>query len=353
MIPVTPTAAPRGAGRETIPLSRPGRPLLVLAPMQGITDLSFWKVMAEYGPPDLLVTEYFRVHGDSRPERQILRSIRENPCGVPVLAQMIGGDVPALVRTAGLLQRERVAGIDLNLGCPAPLVCRKDAGGGLLRHPEQIDIILRALRDSVTTNLTVKTRVGFDRPHEFGPVLDILCRHQLDAVSVHARTVREMYDPITHYEWVRTAAIRLRCPVIANGNISSVGIARAVVAGTGAGGLMIGRGAVRNPWLFQQIRDAWSGTGSPSRTLADIRQYIDHLYRVACDPAAPTTARLGRLKRFLGFILPGLEPSGELVLRTKTATRDKELFRVCDEFLISTRPFDPEPHRESPCMALV
>ncbi|HPA21395.1 MAG TPA: tRNA-dihydrouridine synthase family protein [Verrucomicrobiae bacterium] len=321
--------------------------------MQEVTDLGFWRVVAEYGPPDLLVTEYFRVHSDSRPERQILRAIRENPCGVPVLAQLIGGDVPALVRTAGLLQRERIAGIDLNLGCPAPLVCKKDAGGGLLRRPEHIDLILGALRASVATSLTVKTRVGFDRPDEFGTVLDILCRHRLDAVSVHARTVREMYAPVAHYDWIRTAATRLRCPVIANGNISSVAAARAVIAATGARGLMIGRGAVRNPWIFRQIRDAWSGATSPAPTLVDVRQYIDRLYHVACDPAAPERARLGRLKKLLAFILPGLDPSGELVARTRSAADEKELFRACDDFLTSTQPFDLEPHQDSPCTALV
>ena len=101
------------------------RPLLILAPMQDITDLPFWRVMAHYGGPDVYYTEYFRVHRDSRPEKYIVRSIEENPDGKPVIAQMIGQDIEALRRTALDLQRRRIAGIDINLGCPAPIVCAR------------------------------------------------------------------------------------------------------------------------------------------------------------------------------------------------------------------------------------
>ena len=86
-------------------LLRGGGPLLALAPMQDVTDLAFWRVMARHGGADLYWTEYFRVHADSRPEKYILDSITQNPTGRPVIAQMIGNDIPALVRTARALQQ--------------------------------------------------------------------------------------------------------------------------------------------------------------------------------------------------------------------------------------------------------
>ena len=101
-------------------LLRDQAPLLALAPMQDVTTLSFMRVIARYGGPDAYWTEYFRVHGDSRLDKWILQSITENPTGRPVVAQMIGNDVPALVRTAKELQKYPVAAIELNLGCPAP-----------------------------------------------------------------------------------------------------------------------------------------------------------------------------------------------------------------------------------------
>src|SRR5882672_11258341 len=118
-------------------LSNPA-PILALAPMQDVTDLPFWKLMADYGGADVYFTEYFRVHATSNLEKPILRSITENPTGRPVVAQMIGNDIPSLVRAAHELQQYPIAAVDLNLGCPAPVVYRKCAGGGLLREPDRV-----------------------------------------------------------------------------------------------------------------------------------------------------------------------------------------------------------------------
>src|SRR6185312_7957516 len=136
-------------------------PILALAPMQDVTDLPFWKLMAAYGGADVYYTEYFRVHPVSNLEKWIVDSITRNPTGRPVVAQMIGNDIPSLVRTAKELQQMPVVAVDLNLGCPAPIVYRKCAGGGLLREPKRVDAILGALRDAVSVKFTVKTRIGF------------------------------------------------------------------------------------------------------------------------------------------------------------------------------------------------
>src|SRR5688572_33365329 len=119
-------------------LAAPG-PVLALAPMQDVTDLPFWQLMTKYGGADVYYTEYFRVHATSNLEKYILRSITENPTGRPAIAQMIGNDIPALVRTARELQQYPIVAVDLNLGCPAPVVYRKCAGGGLLRDLPKVD----------------------------------------------------------------------------------------------------------------------------------------------------------------------------------------------------------------------
>src|SRR5437667_7466004 len=164
------------------------QPMLALAPMQDVTDLPFLKLIAGYGGADVYFTEYFRVHATSRLEKHILQSITENPTGRPIIAQMIGNDIPSLVRTARELQQYPIVAVDLNLGCPAPVVYRKCAGGGLLREPQRVDSILGALRDAVTINFTVKTRLGFDSPAVFEELLPIFARHSLDLLTVHWRT---------------------------------------------------------------------------------------------------------------------------------------------------------------------
>src|SRR5215475_8611557 len=114
-------------------------PILALAPMQDVTDLPFWRLMTRYGGADVYYTEYFRVHAVSHLEKWILESITKNPTGRPAIAQMIGNDIPSLVRAAKELQQYPIVAVDLNLGCPAPIVYRKCAGGGLLREPRRVD----------------------------------------------------------------------------------------------------------------------------------------------------------------------------------------------------------------------
>src|SRR4030095_11224784 len=121
-----------------------------------------------------------RVHSTSNLEKWILRSITDNPTGRPVIAQMIGNDIPALVRTAQELQQYPIAAVDLNLGCPAPVVYRKCAGGGLLREPRRVDAILGALREAIQGPFTGKTRLGFDSPRVFDELLPIFAKHSLD-----------------------------------------------------------------------------------------------------------------------------------------------------------------------------
>ncbi len=134
--------------------------ILALAPMQDVTDLPFWKLMTAYGGADVYVTEYFRVHPTSNLEPWILRSITDNPTGRPVIAQMIGNDIPSLVRAAQELQQYPIVAVDLNLGCPAPVVYRKCAGGGLLREPQRVAAILGALRDAISPSSSPSRRAS-------------------------------------------------------------------------------------------------------------------------------------------------------------------------------------------------
>src|SRR5438445_6320344 len=184
-------------------------PLLALAPMQDVTDLPFLQLIAAYGGADVYFTEYFRVHATSRLEKHILQSITDNPTGRPIIAQMIGNDIPSLVRTARELQQYPIVAVDLNLGCPAPVVYRKCAGGGLLREPQRVAAILGALRDSISIRFTVKTRTGFDSSEVFDELLPIFAKQSIDLLTVHGRTVQEMYRSEVHYDLIARAVAEL------------------------------------------------------------------------------------------------------------------------------------------------
>ena len=322
-------------------LLRSGAPVLALAPMQDVTTLEFWRVLARYGGADAYWTEYFRVHGNSRPDKWILRSITENPTGRPVVAQLIGNDIPALVQTAKALQQYPVAAIELNLGCPAPVVYRKCAGGGLLREPQKIDAILGALRDAVTIPFTVKTRIGFKSPAEFDTLLPLFAKHPIDLLTVHGRTVVQMYRPGVRYDLIARAARELRCPVLANGNVHGPAQAQALLAETGARGLMIGRGAIRNPWLFDQIRPQLRGEKIKLPTGRDVLAYIRELWDAEVTPGVREPAQVQRMKKFMNFIGEGV---GEKFLHEiRRVTTQADFFRVCEDFLNHDQPMTLEP----------
>ncbi|MDP0495745.1 MAG: tRNA-dihydrouridine synthase family protein, partial [Verrucomicrobiota bacterium JB024] len=173
--------------------------------MQDVTTLPFMRVVTELGPPDYFFTEYFRVYPHSRLIPYILSSITENPSGRPVFAQLIGEDFEAMARTARELQAYPIAGVDLNLGCPAPKVYKKNVGGGLLRDPEHVNRLLGVLREACPGRFTVKMRIGFDSTENYESLLGLINKHGIDLLSVHGRTVKEMYRGGVHYDFIRQA----------------------------------------------------------------------------------------------------------------------------------------------------
>ncbi len=310
--------------------------------MQDVTDLSFWRVLHRYGGPDVYFTEYFRVHSASTPESWILDAIRNNPCGRPVIAQMIGQEIEHLIRTAALLQKENIAALDLNIGCPAPIVCRKSSGGGMLRNLAHLDKVIAALRPAIHVNFTLKTRIGFDSPKEFDALLDLYAQHPIDALTVHGRTVKEMYRANVHYDRIAQAVQKMKCPVFANGNILSADNARAVVEQTGAQGLMIGRGAIRNPWIFNQIRESYAGQIKTRPTLSDVREYVEVLYRETRPEGFSETLQVARMKKFMNFIAQKIDPEDQFLHQIRRATGEMDFFKICDQFLCGDALFNPE-----------
>ena len=356
---IEPATSPGALGQ----LFTRGTPVLALAPMQDVTDLPFWRLMATYGGPDIYWTEYFRVHATSTLERPILECLHQNPTGRPAVAQLIGNDIPALVRAAKELQHHPIAAVDLNLGCPAPVVYRKCAGGGLLRELHRVDAILQALRAAIDRPgiaFTVKTRIGFDSTDGFDQLLEILDRNQPDLVTVHGRTVAEMYRTEVHYGFIERAARRLRMPVLANGNVHSAERAAEILRRTKARGLMIGRGCVRNPWIFSQIRDHLDGRPVRLPSGRDVLCYVEALYEATAPTDSRERLQVEKMKKYMNFVGAGIPPHGAastgpggfLHRMRRSETRD-EFFQVCRDFLDHDEAMPllppPDPAPEGHC----
>ncbi len=322
-------------------------PKLALAPMQAVTNLPFMRVMQRMGGPDYYVTEYFRVHERYHLEKKILRSITENNTGRPIYAQLIGQDVDALVRVSKELANYPIAGVDLNLGCPAPVVYRKDAGGGLLRKPEHMERIIAAMRDAIDGKFTVKTRVGFESEEEFSNLLEIFNRYEIDLLTIHGRTVKERYSTPVHTDCIARAVEQMNCPVVANGNVVDVPTGQGMAEKTGAYGLMVGRGAIRNPWIFDQLRAAYADQELKRILRSDLYRYIMDLYEEVASFSTnyEPDKHVQRMKKYISYISQGVDDEFEfLIRRAKTVA---EFMDICKGSLDNQEPVPGHPPEDS------
>ena len=307
---------------------------LALAPMQDVTDLAFMRTLQRIRSlPDLFITAYFRSTPTTCALAEAnLRCIDENETGVPMLAQLAGSESSALLRDAEmLLNRQGVAGINLNAGCPSPLVNRHGAGAGLLRDLPRFRCILRNLRQLLPVGtFSVKCRLGWENADaEFPGILDSLCAASPDAVGIHARTRRQLYGGEPQFSFVKQAVATLPCPVWANGDLNSAGIAQTCLGQTGAAGLMLGRGAVRNPYLFRQLR------GGPAPTPDEMRHY----YRILVEETGRVLlhkrtekGHCNRMKKYLAFCYPDFSPEQEYALRRCTSIAD--MLRILEHGIV-------------------
>jgi tRNA-dihydrouridine synthase C len=281
---------------------------LILAPMEGLADDILRDVLTRAGRYDWCVTEFVRVSGTVLPRRSFSRVCPEllngarTEAGTPVRVQLMGSDPHCLAENAARLAELRPAGIDLNFGCPAPLVNRHRGGAALLDEPELLHRIAAAVRGAVPRELpvTAKMRLGID---DTARALD--CARALEAggaqeLVVHARTRSDGYRPQVRWEWVARIRETVALPVIANGEVWNDADWRAIRAATGCADVMLGRGAVADPFLVERIR----GTRAEQPNAADWRALqpliADYWSRVQEKLEARHAP--GRLKQWLGLL---------------------------------------------------
>jgi len=314
--------------------------------MQDITDAGFMEILEKRGSPDFAIAEYFRVHEFFEPDPHILDAILRAPNRV--CAQLLAGDESFAKRAVEkLLKYPAIKMLDVNLGCPAPKVYRKNVGGGLLRSPEKVASLLRAVRSVWGGIFSAKMRTGFDSDANFRELLSAVLESGVDFITVHARTVKALYKGEADYSKIALASrLAGEIPVVANGEISSAAKAAAVIARTGCAGVMCGRHAVRNPWIFRQIGDVLANREPFAPTLADVREYVGDL--------AENIRRQdlkfadSRLKKFLNFIGTAVDPRGEFLRTMRRARGMDALLKVCDGFLLAganaSKPYPDEPY---------
>src|SRR5256885_329233 len=236
------------------------RPAAVLAPMAGVTDTLFRRVIRGLGGCGLLMTEFTSSEGITRSAKKTLRYLYFQEDEHPITAQLFGADPAVMADAARMVQDLGYDAVDINLGCPAKKVV-KCGGSGLLRDLPLLGEIFRAVRAAVRIPLTIKLRAGWDENSIVAvDVAKMAERAGVEGIAVHPRTRMQGYSG--QADWTRIAAVKdaVRIPGIGNGDVNTPEDAERMVRETGCDAGMIGRAAATNPWIFSQMR-GYAATG--------------------------------------------------------------------------------------------
>jgi len=279
-----------------------GHTPLMLAPMQGLTNRALRALFIDWVRPDVVFTEFMRVNprGARQPIREgDLREVGAAEGGVPLVVQLIGHDHEALAAAARAAQEAGAVHINLNLGCPYGRMTSGLTGGGMLRRPEALAELLPALRRAIIGTFSVKVRAGHDDPWQILTLLPLLEAAGVDFLVLHPRTVVQEYTGRADHAITAAVVQQTLMPVIANGDIRTAADGLQVLEETGAAGLMLGRGAIADPLLFERIRGHAPATPTEEERVAMLQRYLGELLKGYREIFCGETQVLGKIKGVL------------------------------------------------------
>lgn len=284
-------------------------PPLVLSPMAGVTDVPFRALLKRRGGIGLSVSEFISVEGLTRNNPKSRRQMRFFDYERPFAVQIFGGQ-PERMRMAAEMAEEVGADIlDVNCGCPAPKVVKHGGGSGLLRDLPRLEQILKEIKKAISIPLTIKIRAGF-YDHKINAVetakLAEACG--VEHIALHGRTKEQGYKGRANWDLVRQVKGVVKVPVSGSGDVLTVEDAFNRWRETGCDGILIGRGAMANPWIFRQVEDALAGREPFEPTLEDKRAVLLEYFELLRD-GMHEMAAVGRMKQLAGQFTRGL-PGG-------------------------------------------
>src|SRR5216110_1630209 len=308
------------------------RPAAVLAPMAGVTDTLFRRVIRGLGGCGLLMTEFTSSEGITRSAKKTLRYLYFQEDEHPIAAQLFGANPAVMADAAKMVEDLGFDAVDINLGCPAKKVV-KCGGSGLLRDMPLLEDIFKSVRAAVKIPLTIKLRAGWDENSIVAVDVAKLAESVgVEGVAVHPRTRAQGYTGAA--DWTIIAAVKqaVKIPVIGNGDVNKPEDAARMVSETGCDAVMIGRAAATNPWIFSQMRQ-YAQTGSYDTPTDPVR------YRLLMDyyrqiNAANLPDGVGKMKQFACWFTHGVGNGSELRGIVHAARTPAEVLESVERFFV-------------------
>jgi tRNA-dihydrouridine synthase B len=331
-------------------------PATVLAPMAGVTDTVFRRLIRAQGGCGLIMTEFTSSHGvvatsrASKPTRTF-RYLYFDPDEHPISAQLFGADPQVMADAARFCQDMGFDIVDINFGCPVKKVVRCNGGSGLLRDLPLVERLLRGVRAAISIPLTMKFRAGWNDQDLVTVRMARLAEDcGLQAIALHPRTREQGYSGRADWTRIAEAKAAVKIPVIGNGDIVTPEDAERMVRETGCDAVMIGRAASSNPWIFRQIAE-YNATGS-FETPPEIARYeiMRRYYSMLCEHGSADA--VGKMKQFATYFTHGVRNGARLRATIYQATEAAAIVDLVDEFFEAELPTFAEPGgaRTSACV---
>jgi tRNA-dihydrouridine synthase B len=254
-----------------VPIAHP----VALAPMAGMTDTAFRRLVKRQGGCGLVVTEMVSSEGLVRGIDRTLEYAEYTEEERPVSIQIFGGDPRVMADAAQIVEQMGADIVDVNMGCPVPKIAKHNAGCSLMREPEHAAAVIEAMVRAVRIPVTVKMRAGWNEREINAPALARMVQDVgAAAVAVHGRTAAQSYSGESDWSLIARVASAVRIPVLGSGDLVEPDHVVQRLREAGVAGVLVGRGALRNPWIFSQSAESAQGYGAKPASLADRGQFL-------------------------------------------------------------------------------